>query len=104
MNVASLGIDAQARIPRVLAIDDSELMHRLLRARLQLEHVDIYCASNGDEGLRMAVELQPDVILLDIDLQGMDGFDVLQQLKDDARTRNIAVIFISATLEMMYPE
>ena len=101
MNVASLGIDAQARIPRVLAIDDSELMHRLLRARLQREPVDIYCASNGDEGLRMAVELQPDVILLDIDLQGMDGFDVLQQLKDDARTRNIAVIFISATLEMM---
>ncbi len=101
MNIASLGFEARPRTPRILSIDDSELMHRLLRARLQLEHVEIHCALNGDEGLRMAIELQPDVILLDIELDGIDGFDVLQQLKEDARTRNIAVIFISGTMEMM---
>ena len=89
------------RTPRVLSIDDSDLMHRLLRARLQLERIEIYCASSGEEGLQMALELKPDVILLDIELEGIDGFEVLQRLKEDARTRDIAVIFISATTDTM---
>ncbi len=101
MNVAALGHDERPRTPRILGIDDSDLMHRLLRARLQLEQVEIHCASTGAEGLQMARELQPEVILLDIDLEDMDGFDVLQALKEDPRTRDLAVIFISASQEMM---
>jgi diguanylate cyclase (GGDEF)-like protein len=105
MNVGALGssfgIDPSPRAPRVLSIDDSELMHRLLRARLQLEQVEIHCASGGEEGLKMAGEMQPDVILLDIELDGMDGFEVLQRLKENPRTHDIAVIFISATNDTM---
>lgn len=93
--------DYRPRTPRILSIDDSELMHRLLRARLQLEQVEIHCSNSGEEGLRMALELKPDVILLDIELEGIDGFEVLQRLKEDARTRDIAVIFISASTETM---
>jgi two-component system cell cycle response regulator len=93
--------DYGMRTPRVLSIDDSELMHRLLRARLQLEQVELYSSTSGEEGLRMALELKPDVILLDIELEGIDGFEVLQRLKEDARTRDIAVIFISASTETM---
>ena len=89
------------RTPRILSIDDSELMHRLLRARLQLEQVEMYCSTSGEEGLQMALDLKPDVILLDIELEGIDGFEVLQRLKEDARTRDIAVIFISASTETM---
>ena len=65
MNPAALGPEFGGlvpRTPRVLSIDDSELMHRLLRARLQLEQVEILCAPSGDEGIRLAVEMQPDVI------------------------------------------
>ena len=101
MNPAALNPDARLRVPRILAVDDSELMHRLLRTRLQLEQVEIHCAVTGEDGLRMAEELQPEVILLDIDLDGMDGFEVLQRLKENPRTRDIAVIFISASCETM---
>jgi len=102
MNPAALSADARPRVPRILAVDDSELMHRLLRTRLQLEQVEIHCAVTGNEGLRMAEELQPEVMLLDIDLDGtMDGFEVLQRLKENPRTRDIAVIFISASCETM---
>jgi two-component system, cell cycle response regulator len=99
--MTALSPDYRPRTPRILSIDDSELMHRLLRARLQLEQVEIHCCDSGEEGLRMALELKPDVILLDIELAGIDGFEVLQRLKEDARTRDIAVIFISASTETM---
>jgi len=101
MNPAAICPDARPRVPRILAVDDSELMHRLLRTRLQLEQVEIHCALTGEEGLRLAAELQPEVMLLDIDLDGMDGFEVLQRLKENPRTRDIAVIFISASCETM---
>lgn len=101
MNSGGSAQEFRQRSPRVLLIDDSELMHRLLRSRLQLEQVEIHCVSDGEAGLELALKLQPDVILLDIDLQGIDGFEVLQRLKEDARTRDIAVIFISASTEMM---
>ena len=101
MNVAALSPELRQRTPRILAIDDSELMHRLLRARLQLEQVEIHGATTGAEGVRLAGELQPEVVLLDIELGDMDGFEVLQRLQEHPRTRDVAVIFISASCETM---
>lgn len=83
--------------PRVLAIDDSDLVHRLLRARLRHERIDLHAVRTGEEGLRVARELSPDLILLDIDLEDVDGFKVLAQLKADPATHDIAVIFVSAS-------
>ncbi|MBL9150630.1 MAG: diguanylate cyclase [Phycisphaerae bacterium] len=85
--------------PRVLAIDDSDLIHKLLRIRLQHERLELHGAMNAEDGLRLARELKPELILLDIELGDVDGFDVLSKLKGDAETRNIAVIFISAFSE-----
>jgi diguanylate cyclase (GGDEF)-like protein len=90
-----------ASTARLLAIDDSELIHRLLKFRLQHERLEIHGAINAREGLAMARELQPDVILLDIDMEDMNGFDVLTTLKNDPATQDIAVIFISGTEEAM---
>ena len=101
MNTGAPKTEPRPHTPRVLEIDDSELMHRLLRTRLQLEQVEIHCASTGKDGLRMARELRPEVILLDIELSDMDGFEVLHALKEDPVTRDIAVIFISANRETM---
>ena len=87
--------------PTVLAIDDSELIHRLLKTRLQGERLELHNATSSAEGLKKAVALNPDIILLDIAMDGMNGFELLEKLKEDPRTRNIAVIFISATSEAM---
>ena len=88
-------------IPKVLAIDDSELSHRLLEARLQGENLELHSATSSEEGLKKAKLLQPEVVLLDIGLEGMNGFELLTKLKEDNETQNIAVIFISATVEPM---
>lgn len=87
--------------PRLLAIDDSELIHRLLEVRLRGEGLELHGALSAAEGLRLAREIRPDVILLDITLGEMDGFEVLQRLKQDAETSEIMVIFISANSDTM---
>ena len=93
-------IPSPARLPKVLAIDDSELIHRLLRVRLQYEQLELHGTIDAAHGLRLARELLPDVILLDIEMDGMDGFEVLQRLKADIDLQDIPVIFISATASM----
>ena len=89
-----------AQLPKVLAIDDSELIHRLLRVRLQYEQIELHGAVDPEQGIRMARDLRPDVILLDIEMDRIDGFGVLQLLKADAELQDIPVIFISATASM----
>lgn len=91
----------QTPVPRLLAIDDSELIHRLLQVRLQGERLELHSALNANDGLRLAQELLPEVILLDIELDELDGFEVLSRLKQDPRTHDIAVIFISAASDTM---
>ncbi|MSR29492.1 MAG: diguanylate cyclase [Phycisphaerales bacterium] len=87
-------------LPRLLAIDDSELIHRLLRLRLQHERFEMTFAFSGKEGLRMAEASKPDVILLDLDMPEMTGFDVLSELKSHTETQDIAVIIVSASSEV----
>lgn len=80
---------------KVLAIDDSEAIHALLRARLSTEPIELHHASGGEEGLRRAAELLPDLILLDVDMPDPDGFEVCRRLKSDARTQSILIVFLS---------
>ena len=90
----------ESNLPTVLAIDDSELIHRLLRARLHNERVQLHTAISSREGLEIARSLKPDVILLDLDMPEMDGFKVIERLKEDPTTQDIAVIFVSASNDM----
>jgi two-component system, cell cycle response regulator len=85
------------RKSRLLAIDDSTMIHRLLKARLKSERLEIHSASSGEQGLQSARTLFPDVILLDVDMPEMDGFEVLAKLKGDPRTHDIPVIFLSGS-------
>jgi diguanylate cyclase (GGDEF)-like protein len=80
---------------KVLAIDDSEAIHALLRARLSTEPVELHHAAGGIEGLRRASELLPDLILLDVEMPDPDGFEVCRQLKAQTRTQTIPVVFLS---------
>lgn len=84
---------AQARI---LVIEDSEDIRYLLTALLQ-DKYEVLAAAAGDEGLRMAMlEPRPDIILLDVMMPDMDGYEVLGRLGREARTADIPVIFLTA--------
>ena len=82
---------------KVLVIDDSEAIHALLKARLSSEPIELHFAGGGEEGLELAPKLLPDLILLDIDMPQVDGFDVCRRLKSDTRTQAIPVVFLSGT-------
>ncbi len=81
--------------PRVLLIDDSPDVHRLLSARLRTENLTIVSAANGAEGIKLAAANPPDIVLLDIEMPEMDGFEVLRALKDNPATLDVPVIVIS---------
>lgn len=81
---------------RILVVDDIEANVRLLEAKLTAEYYDVITASDGTTALAMAAADQPDVILLDVMMPGLDGFEVCRRLKDDALTRHIPVVLITA--------
>jgi diguanylate cyclase (GGDEF)-like protein len=80
---------------RVLVVDDSEFIHELVRARLREEGLQVEHELTGEAGIRHAVEARPDLILLDIELPDVDGFEVCRRLKERAETRTIPVIFLT---------
>ncbi len=79
----------------VLVIDDDLTTHELLRRVLRRADFEVHIASNGAEGLRMAEELHPDVITLDVKMSDMDGWSVLAALKADSELAAIPVIMVS---------
>ena len=80
----------------VLAIDDSQDIHDLLEVRLRPEEVTLHHALTAEDGLRMARELRPDLVLLDVDMPMMTGFEVCRRLKADLNTASTPIIFLSA--------
>jgi diguanylate cyclase (GGDEF)-like protein len=82
-------------LQKVLVIDDSPSIHALLKARLTAEPIELLFAGDGEQGLKMAASLLPDVILLDIDMPEPDGLEVCRRLKADERTNPIPVIFLT---------
>jgi diguanylate cyclase (GGDEF)-like protein len=84
----------------VLAIDDSPDVHRLLDVRLRPEGLVLHHALNAEEGLAMARELLPDLVLLDVDLPLITGFEVCQRLKEDPATSAIPIIFLTGAAEI----
>jgi diguanylate cyclase (GGDEF)-like protein len=81
--------------PRILIVDDERININILNALLKADH-KIMVATDGEHAIKAAVEGQPDLILLDILLPGMDGHQVCRKLKSDPATRAIPIIFITA--------
>jgi two-component system, cell cycle response regulator len=81
---------------RILVIDDLEANIRLLEARLSAEYYDVLSARDGPSGIEAAKQQQPDIILLDVMMPGMDGFTVCRKLKEDPATRHIPVVLVTA--------
>jgi two-component system cell cycle response regulator len=81
---------------RVLIVDDIEANVKLLEARLTVEYFETLTARSGEEALQICVSEGPDVVLLDVMMPGMDGFEVCRRLKADPRTQHIPVIMVTA--------
>lgn len=90
-----LQINTEEKRHSVLVVDDSEDVHRLLQARLRQENIDLYSALEGSKALEIAAKETPSLILLDLDMPDMDGFEVLRHLKESSKTRDIPVIVLS---------
>ena len=86
-------------VTRVLVIDDEAPIRLLCRVNLEAEGMDVLEAADGRSGLDLARDQQPDVILLDVMMPGLDGWRVAEELLDDDRTRGIPIIFLTARAE-----
>jgi two-component system cell cycle response regulator len=81
---------------RVLIVDDIPTNVRLLEARLNAEYYDVVTASSGPEALSLCQSSDIDIVLLDVMMPDMDGFEVCQRLKADTRTQHIPVLMVTA--------
>lgn len=79
----------------ILAIDDEPLTQNFIQQVLKKEH-EVHIASNGRNGLKLASDLKPELIILDVNMPGMNGYEVCQQLKQDPALADIPVMFLSA--------
>lgn len=84
---------------KILVVDDNKLNLRLLQDILEDEKYKVYTTDSGFSVLEMAHNLKPDVILLDIMMPGMDGYDVCRLLKSDEEVMDIPVIMVTAKTE-----
>ena len=81
---------------RILVVDDIEANVKLLEAKLAAEYYEVLTANDGPTALALAASEQPDIVLLDVMMPGMDGFAVCRRLKDDQATRHIPVVLVTA--------
>ena len=88
--------------PTILIVDDEERNIRLLKAMLMAKNYNLLEASHGEEALRIVSETPLDMILLDVMMPQMDGFEVCRRLKQDERTRKIPVIMVTALSEKQH--
>src|SRR4051812_28024808 len=80
----------------VLVVDDEPLNVDLLEQELGAAGYETVAASSGEEALAIAAKRRPDLILLDVMMNGMDGYEACRRLKSDETTRAIPVIFLTA--------
>ncbi len=83
-------------MPRILIIDDDPAISDLVSINLEMAGYDVQQAMDGIKGQALAVQLQPDLIMLDLMLPNVDGFTVCQRLRRDERTSDIPVLMLTA--------
>ena len=88
--------ESNARGAAVLVVSDTAASIDILRDMLQPEGYEIFAAASGEEALKIAAKSLPDVVLLDVAMPDMDGFETCRRLKAEAATHHIPVLFITA--------
>ena len=85
---------------RILVVDDLAPNVRVLEAKLSAEYFDVISATSGPEGIKKAESEVPDLIILDVMMPGMDGFETCRHLRQNPRTRHIPVVMLTALTEV----
>ncbi|MFA4834336.1 MAG: response regulator [Patescibacteria group bacterium] len=80
---------------KILLVEDDPFLLSMYNTKFELENFKVVAAEDGEKGLKLALKELPDVILLDIMLPRMDGFEVLKALKADKKTSGIPVILLT---------
>ena len=80
---------------KVLLIEDDQFLAKMYTTKLNMEDIAVHLAPDGQEGINLAKAEKPDIILLDIILPKMDGWQVLEALKADAKTKSIPVLLLT---------
>lgn len=81
---------------RILVADDDPVILRLIQVNLELEGYQVLTANNGEEAVATATSETPDLVILDIMMPRMDGYQTCERLKADDTTKGIPVVFLSA--------
>ena len=85
---------------KVLVVDDEPPIRLLCRVNLEAEGMEVLEAADGEEGLAAARAERPDVVLLDVMMPGMDGWQVAERLVEDTETMDIPLVFLTARAEL----
>ena len=80
----------------ILVVEDNERNLKLLRDVLEYAGYDVRVARTGEDGVTLAVKEPPDLVLMDLQLPGIDGMEALRQLRESPRTANIPVVAVTA--------
>ncbi len=89
----------QSEQPVLLLIDDSPAIHRLLTYKLKNDGIEFLAAYSGVEGIELAERQLPSLIMLDLSMPGIDGFETIRRLKENSKTKGIPIIIISGSQE-----
>ncbi len=81
---------------KILVVDDESDLREILRKKLEQNKFEVLTASGGEEALGICRLQKPDLVLLDIAMPGMDGYQACEKLKEDKLTRDIPVLFLTA--------
>jgi DNA-binding response OmpR family regulator len=80
---------------KVLIVDDDTFLSGIYATKLELEGFQVVTARDGEEGLKMAASEKPDIVLLDVLMPKLDGFETLKRLKQEDATKGIPVIMLT---------
>ena len=81
---------------KILLVEDDMALSAVYRSRLEIEGFDVREANNGEDALSVTVEYRPDLILLDVMMPKISGFDVLDILRNTPETANVRIIMLTA--------
>lgn len=83
-------------MPRILLVEDNEMNRDMLSRRLQRKNFEVVMAVDGDECMQVLEKHRPDLVLMDINLPGRDGYELTRQIKSDPETQSLPVIALTA--------
>lgn len=86
-------------IPTILIVDDEEINVKLIKGMLAKENYNLIGVYSGQEALSMLTSINPDLILLDVMMPGMDGFETCSKIKENKKTRSIPILMVTALSE-----